>query len=252
MWNRPRLLIAIADLVFLMVGVYLIMLAVSLIVRLPLFPLREVVFTHPVEHLNRDEIRQALSGEMTANFFNLRVEEVQHKFEALPWVRRAAVRRSGPYRLEITLEEHRPVACWGEPAAHQWINDYGEIFSATMCKETLPRLDGPPEASHEILGRFKEFTDILRPTGLRPIRLSLSPRQAWRLFANDGSVFELGREQRQWELKERLTRFVASYPALQQMQEKWGGDTIERIDLRYPNGFALRLTGNQNAQKEGT
>jgi len=52
-------------------------------------------------------------------------------------------------------------------------------------------------------------------------------------------VFELGREKSSTTLKERVDRLVGIYPQLLARLQ----DRIESIDMRYPNGLALKAQG---------
>jgi cell division protein FtsQ len=82
---------------------------------------------------------------------------------------------------------------------------------------------------------YKAFGDQLEPLQQKVVQISLSPRRAWQLRLNTGMVLELGREQAQ----ERLARFVAVYPySLASVQR-----TVNYVDLRYRNGFAVYLPG---------
>jgi cell division protein FtsQ len=55
-------------------------------------------------------------------------------------------------------------------------------------------------------------------------------RQAWLLHTQDGLEIQLGRQ----EILPRLARFVRLYPRLQES----GQARLQRVDLRYTNGFA--------------
>ena len=73
--------------------------------------------------------------------------------------------------------------------------------------------------------------------GAVPERVILTPRHAWRLRLADGLAVELGRDAARDPVEARLARLVAAYPhTLARMPRKH-----DHIDLRYPNGFALRV-----------
>ena len=50
-------------------------------------------------------------------FFTVDLERRVDAFGALPWVRKVEVRRQWPDRLEVVIEEHRPLARWNDDAA---------------------------------------------------------------------------------------------------------------------------------------
>ena len=69
---------------------------------------------------------------------------------------------------------------------------------------------------------------------MQPERVVLTPRLAWQLRLDNGLQIMLGRDGDQAET--RLKRFVAAYDStLKTVARKH-----EYVDLRYPNGFALR------------
>ncbi|MGH8709304.1 MAG: cell division protein FtsQ/DivIB, partial [Burkholderiales bacterium] len=158
---------------------------------------------------------------------------VRAALEGLPWVRRVEVRRVWPDRLEATLEEHVAFARW---AAGGLVNVQGERFAGTS-EAPLPQFAGPAGSETEVTRRYRRFGEILAPLAATPERLALSPRYAWRLRLDDGLVIELGRDAPNDPVEARLARLVAAYPqTLVRMPRKH-----EYVDLRYPNGFALRL-----------
>ena len=96
---------------------------------------------------------------------------------------------------------------------------------------------GPPGTEAEVTLRYARFSQLLAPLGSRLERIALSPRHAWQLRLANGLQLTLGRDA---ELAEqRLARFVDAYVRSPDAAEK----TREVVDLRYPNGFALRVRG---------
>ena len=74
----------------------------------------------------------------------------------------------------------------------------------------------------------------------------LTPRYAWqlRLGGAPGGVLhlELGRDGAE-TVETRLARFVAAYPNARSRLPQRGAAEQGFVDLRYPNGFALRVAG---------
>ena len=231
MWDNPRLLNLAAGA---LVGIALFVFALAgalLIARSPLFPLDRIELTHALERTTRADIEAALRGRIGGNFFALDAHEVRAALERLPWVRRASVRRVWPDRLEVALEERVALARWGE---HALVDVQGERFAATSSAP-LPLFIAPEGTEHELAVRYARFSQALAPLGTRLERLVLTPRFAWQLTLDNGLQIMLGRDADGAEA--RLERFVAAYPA-----------TVARVvrahhyvDLRYPNGFALRV-----------
>jgi cell division protein FtsQ len=135
------------------------------------------------------------------------------------------------------------IARWGEDAL---LNPYGELFSPPPASfpAGLPELHGPAGQQRSLIERFIEVGKLLKTAGLRPRALIEDERRAWRLTLDNGVEMLLGRE----ESLARLARFVAVYP--QTLERRV--DALQRVDLRYTNGFAVawRAETQPAAQQE--
>ena len=196
------------------------------------FPVSSVEIKGRLKNTARAEIEAALprvTGNAAVNFFALDLAEVRAGVERLPWVRQVAVRRVWPGRLEVTVEEHVALARWGDDAL---VNLQGEKFYA-KTRDALPSFVAPAGTAAEVARRYRRFSEIVAPLGTRVERVVLSARHAWQLRLGNGVHVMLGRDGDLAE--ERLRKFVEAYPVTS------SGKKYEYVDLRYPNGFALRL-----------
>lgn len=237
-WDKPSLMNFVSDLLLLAGAVCLGWAALHAFQRLPLFPLRQVVVQGNLQQVTRMQVDYAVRGAVSGNFFTVNLDGVRAAFEKLPWVRRAEVRRIWPDTLELSIEEQEAVARWRQKdGEYRLVNRFGEVFSAAT-EENLPEFSGPEGSAGEMLAQFRSFSETLRSIARRPTALSLSPREAWQVRLDDGLVLELGREESKHPVAERLDRFVANYPEVRRLV----GGQAGMIDMRYPNGFALRAT----------
>jgi cell division protein FtsQ len=216
-------LVGVAALAFTVAGLWLLM-------RSEWFPIREIEVKTALQRTSKGEI-QAVAGErVRGNFFAVSPAEVRAGLEKLPWVRSASVRRIWPDRLEVALEEHVALARWGDDSL---VNSYGERFFG-KTGQPLPQFVGPAGTEREVARRYRRFADIAAPLGAPLERVVLTPRYAWQLRLGSGLNIMLGRDADAAE--SRLRRFVEVYDvALEKMRKNH-----EYVDLRYPNGFALR------------
>ena len=249
MWNRPQLMTAVSDLLFVAAAAALLVAAVVWVARLPMFPIREVLVTNELHEVRRSDLEETLSGRLRGNFFSVNLEGIRQAVEQLPWVRAAEARRQWPSRIEISIEEHTPVAYWGESTG-QLVNNHGEVFTATMAvppPAPIPMLFGPNELTLDMLGYYQQAADLMRPIGRVPQALTISPRLAVQMRLDDGMVIELGREQPKAPVRERLLRFVEFYPnVLTAARQR---PTV--VDMRYPNGFALHVAAAPVIESKG-
>jgi cell division protein FtsQ len=70
----------------------------------------------------------------------------------------------------------------------------------------------------------------------------LTARHAWQLRLASGLNLELGRDGPE-PVEQRLARLVAAWPESLGRLARSGAPEPRHIDLRYPNGFALRVAG---------
>jgi cell division protein FtsQ len=249
MWNRPQLMKVVADLLFTVGAAALVVAAAIGVARLPFFPIREVVVVSELREVRRAEIQRALSGSLRGNFFSIRLDLFRKSLEQLAWVRRVEVRRQWPASIEVRIEEHLPVAFWGRTRG-RLVNSHGEIFAIGIGApppRNLPVLAGPASFAPEMLGYYRQAADRLKTIGRAPRELNVSPRLALQLKLDDGTVVELGRQQAKVSIGERLERFVEFYPSM----PKAGRGRPEVVDMRYPNGFALRAAAASESEGRG-
>jgi cell division protein FtsQ len=240
MWHNPRLLNSAANLLLALTLLALLYAALQLLLRSALFPLREVIVLGALAHTARAEVERATAGRVAGNFFAADLAEVRAGLERLPWVRRAQVRRVWPDRIEAALEEHVALARWGDAGL---VNEHGERFRgrASQADEArLPQFAGPAGTEAEVTRRYWRFTELLVPLGETPERVILTPRHAWQLRLASGLQLELGRDGAD-SVEQRLARFVAAYALTLGLLPRQPGGEPRHVDLRYPNGFALRV-----------
>jgi len=247
MWNDIKLLNATANGLF-GVGVLLLVLAgFWIVMQRPMFTLNQIdiegVRSADLKHVNVEIIRSIALPQMTGNFFTANLDTARHAFEMVPWVKKAAVRREWPDKLIVTLEEHRPLGTWGENG--QLLSTTGEIFTANLAEAEedakLVEFSGPVGSEKEVLAHYLEFKDWFKQIALEPEEVNYSQRYAWLVKLNNGLIVQLGRENSSVVLKERVERLLHVYPEL---ANRLPGK-IESVDLRYPNGFALKTIGQE-------
>jgi cell division protein FtsQ len=250
MWDNPRLLNTAANALIAMAALLFAYAGLQLLLRSPLFPLREIVVRGDLKNAASAEIESAVDG-IGGNFFAADLAAARARLEQVGWVRRVDLRRVWPDRIEVRLEEHVAFARWGDSGL---VNTFGEAFAATMERADearLPLFAGPAGTEGELTRRYRRFAELLAPLGQAPehgviAAIVLTSRYAWQLRLADGLELELGRDGAE-AVEQRLARFVAAYPEslgrLPQRAAATGTSVPRHVDLRYPNGFALRVAG---------
>jgi len=203
-------------------------------VRQPVFALHRIVIDSSLARASSAHLERVIREELKGTFFTLNLAGARTSLQRVPWVKSVALRRQWPDRLEITIVEHQPLARWNEAAL---VDTEGEVFSADFVGE-LPQFIGPEGRAGEIAQRFREFGAALQPRSLAIAELRLSPRGGWQLRTAGGAALaiDLGRN----APIERLSRFVL-YHARTVGAFSRAGTRIDYVDLRYRNGFAVRV-----------
>jgi len=228
MWDKPRLLNWIANLLYALFVVLLLYALLFIVVHLPIFPLREVKVEGQLAHVNREQVKLIVAKHMKGNFFTLDLEHARDAFEKLPWARNVSVRRRWPDTLSVVIEEHQALARWGNIAL---VNTHGELFHAASDAD-LPVFYGPGDGVLEVTKSYGEFSKILNQADINIAQITLSPRRAWEIKTDKEMEIALGRE----DMDKRLSKFMEAYKStLSQLNT-----SIKYADLRYPNGFAVR------------
>jgi len=236
MWDEPRLLNTAANVLCALALVLVLYAAGTLLVHSPAFALRSIRIQGELAHVTRGQIVEALQGRLSGTFFTVDVEAVRAMFQTVPWVRRAEVRRQWPDRLDVRLEEHVAFARWGQESDGRLVNVQGEPFAGRIEGE-LPQFAGPAGSEQDMTRRYAMFRELLAPLSLEPRTVTLSQRRSWQLRLSNGLTLQLGRDSDKDPLRERVARFAGVYPAaIGRLARRF-----DYVDLRYPNGFALRV-----------
>lgn len=237
-----RLMNMVASLVYALAAVALLAAAVLWLARSPWFAIRSVRVEGDLLRINAETLRANAAPRLAGNFFSADLAKARAAFEAVPWVRRATVRRVWPDRLVVQIEEHRATALWqGEERDDRLVNQQGEVFSANVGDvedEALPTFIGPDGSSAAVLALYRRLLPVLRPLDMEIEQLQQSTRGSWRVLLDSGGHLELGRGTED-EVVARTQRFVRTLP---QVTDRYRSP-LEYADLRHTDGYALRLRG---------
>ena len=211
----------------LLLGVFAVLCLVALgnwLMRQPLWAVKSIVVDGDVTHQSavamRAQLAAPLRPRLQPGFLALDLQPVRERFEDLPWVRQA-------------------VAWWNASGSGQLVDTDGTVFDASPDDgDNLPELAGPDGQAARVLALYRSLAPELERLELGLERLELTDRGAWRARLDSGAVVELGRGTSD-ELLARLNRFTAT---LSQLDARYAG-ALQSVDLRYPNGYALRVRG---------
>ena len=210
--------------------------------RQPAFALRSVRVVGDVTRNSVATIRANAMPHLDGNFFTLDLATGRRAFESVPWVRQAVVNRVWPNRLQVRLEEHKPVALWStDGSAEKLVNSFGEVFEANLGDvedDALPTLRGPEGTSAAMLALFRRLQPVFATMDAHIDTLALSGRGSWRVELDTGAEIELGRGTDD-EVLERTQSFIATLPQVTGHFQR----ALQSADLRHHDGYAVKLKG---------
>lgn len=241
MWHDIKLLNLISNALLGLFALAMVATGLWWVAQRPMFALKVIRIEGAeaqLRHIDRSTVRATALPRIRGNFFTANLDTVRLAFESVPWVRKASVRREWPNQLIVALEEHVPLGTWGDDG--RLLSEKGDIFTVNLAEaeddRALLEFDGPDGSEREVVARFRELHDWFAPINLAPESVHLSGRYAWSVKLNNGMTVELGREQNMTTMRERVHRLVGIYPQLVARLQ----DRIESVDMRYPNGLALK------------
>lgn len=243
--NDVRLMNISAALLGLGVCVALLVGAARWAIRHPIFTIAGITVQGDTVHNNDVTLRANVAPRLQGNFFTLDLAQTRAAFEAVPWVRKAVVRREFPNHLRVSLEEHRSAGLWGFDSESRLLNTFGEVFEANAGdaeNEELPRLVGPDGQGLQVLEVYRSLNALFTPLEASIEELELTGRGGWRLLLDGGAAMEIGRGTAA-ELGARVKRFTQTYTQVLSAYQRTGLDRIELVDLRHNEGYAIRLRG---------
>lgn len=199
-------------------------------------PVTKVKLENQWSKLSEREVSQLLAPYMGSGFFAFDVVQLKSDIERHPWVKQAAVQRVWPDSVSLRIDEKVAIARWGE---NQLLSQQGDRFSPAQMGNaaSLPRLSGPEGSQQRVMEQYQFLNELFSPVDLRLSELRLSERGSWELVVNDRIAIAAGRE----KIIERVNRFISFY----QQESDFDRLAIVSVDLRYDNGLAIALNGEE-------
>jgi cell division protein FtsQ len=196
------------------------------------FPVRWVTVSGPLQRVSAEQVRASVAPLLEGGLLRVSPQKVRQTIEALPWVDRAEVRKEWPGTLSVRLTERSALARWG---TDQLITTEGEQLdlSTAQALGDMPQLSGPAARQQDLIEFYQAAAKALGDSRIGIVAAHFSPSGGLTVTLDDGTSVLLGSDQ----LLDRWERFLNALPKL---RENAAGRNLERVDLRYSHGFAVR------------
>jgi len=193
--------------------------------------IKTVKFVGQYRYLSEASLIETALPFVQDGFFNIATTNLREKLCHIPWVADASITRVWPDTLVIKIDEHIPIARWGNRAI---VDEHGDLIipKSKVRLPALPVFHGPSDRINEMVNKYHTIATQLEPLGLYVKDLSLSERHSWSLVLDNQVQVLLGRE----DTYERLNRFAKTYPVVVKENDL---KEVKKVDLRYANGLAV-------------
>ena len=193
-------------------------------------PIRYVRVSGIFQHLGKQEIKQVIEPYVVTDFVSADLQEMHDAALLLPWVAQVRVKRVWPDVIDIRITENQAAFRWGNESL---LNLQGELFKPQDTSEfaTLALIKGPQGHEYNLFKIMQELMTELAEQSLQIKKFIVNERRSWMIVLEKGMQMQLGRR----EPAKNFSRFVNTLQVLG--QEKI--ELIEKVDLRYPNGYSI-------------
>ncbi len=194
-------------------------------------PVTQVAIEGEFTFISREQVAARVYEALDSSFVRLNLMVIQSHLQEEAWIDYASVSRRWPDGLEVRVREHQPIARWGKTSV---LNQRGEVIRLLNndALQDLPMLTGPDEAALEIMENYQALSQMMRKHDLEVTGLQADATMAWTLILENDLPIIIGRDQ----VMEKVERFITVYE--RQLKQRLG--EVERIDVRYSNGVAIR------------
>jgi cell division protein FtsQ len=196
-------------------------------------PIKTVQVAGQLQWVDKEKLNTVLTPFTGANFFNADLQEIKRAVQQLPWVMSVSVRRVWPDTLRLEVREHQALARWDSVFL---MNQAGQLYQPQTLPQNLVHLQGPSGMHQRVYELYQELQRTYAQYDMEISNLALNGRHALQVRLSNGIEFLFGRYSVTSDPQMMLNRFFGAYE--QGLNRRI--DQVERVDLRYANGFAIR------------
>mgnify|MGYP001547327335 CR=1 FL=1 len=194
-----------------------------------ILPIRTIQLSGTFKNLDQQEVESTLQPYLGQGFFSFDIHHLQQTLHDNSWTQLVSVRRIWPDKLRITIEEKTPVARWDE---QHLLSDSASVYRAdTGAFGHLPVVHAANHPPAWALQQFYRLPARFNGVDERLMALQVDSRGALDVDLINGLKIKLGRK----DIDRKIDRLVSIY--MQQILPR--REQIQRLDLRYSNGFAV-------------
>ena len=207
--------------------------AVPIVASVVTFPVRSVLIGGEFARVSKADVERAVAPLLGSGLFRIDVEALRRAALGVPGVREATVRRVWPDRVEIFVIERVAIARWASGGLIEVDGTHFMPADGAGPADPLPLLAGPEGSHQRVLDLHAALERVLSPLGMRPVATELTARGVLYATLDDGPRLVMR--------PEAVAASAATYAKVLAKVMTGRLDEVERVDFRYPTGFAVRM-----------
>ncbi|UCH41588.1 MAG: FtsQ-type POTRA domain-containing protein [Gammaproteobacteria bacterium] len=192
-------------------------------------PIRTIQLSGTFEYLDQGEVEKTLQEYIGQGFFSFDIHQLQKVLHENSWTESVSVRRVWPDKIRVMITEKKPVARWDE---HHLLSNRAKVYQADAgAFAHLPLVHAASHRPQWVLSQFYVLDARFTSVDERVLALRVDSRGALDVELINGLQIKLGRG----DIERKIDRLISIY-AQQILPRR---EQIQRLDLRYSNGFAV-------------
>jgi len=199
-------------------------------------PVRVVEVLGELAPEEAQQVRRRIAESAPMRLLSTDLDALREQVLALSWPRRVSLRRIWPDKLSVFIERETVVARWGVAA---YLSDTSAVVHSPEAPGAVPHLQCALASPKEALATYRHLRSIASQEGLSVTALEENGLGEWRLTFANGARAVLGAA----FLHDRLHRALKVHRHLAAR----GLAGVDYLDLRYPNGAAVRMASDSAA-----
>ena len=199
-------------------------------------PVRVVEVLGELAPEEAQQVRRRIAESAPMRLLSTDLDVLRERVLALSWPRRVSLRRIWPDKLSVFIERETVVVRWGDDA---YLSDTGTVVHSPDKPGAVPHLHCALASPKEALATYRHLQGIASQEGLTITALEENALGDWRLTFANGAQAVLGAAR----LHDRMHRALKVHRHLAER----GRARVVYLDLRYPNGAAVRMAGDSAA-----
>ena len=207
--------------------------ALPIVAGVVTLPVQSVRISGEFVQVSRADIERVVEPLLAPGLVRIDVDALRQAAMEVPGVREAKARRVWPGRLDISVIERAAVARW---ASGGYLGRDGTHFTPAAggaAAGSLPVLAGPEGSQRRVLDLHIALERVLVPLGMPLAATELTERGVLYATLHGGPRLVMR--------PAAIERNVATHSKALARVMAGRYHEIERVDLRYPSGFAVRM-----------